>query len=64
MTVLDARTQRLSNSRMKLPARPVTALAIPLTGLTMVLAKARAAPVLAAAYPERYTAILWWKIWA
>jgi hypothetical protein len=39
----------LSNNRLKLAARPVTALASGPAGLSLALAKARAAPVHAAA---------------
>ena len=43
----------MSIIRIKPPARPVTALAGYRARLSLALAKARAAPVLAAAYPER-----------
>ena len=41
------------NKRIKLAGRPVTALASRTVELALALANAMAAPVLAAAYPER-----------
>jgi hypothetical protein len=64
MKLLRIENSTPPNYRLKLTGHPVTALAINVGGRGTGPSCARAAPGHPAAYPKRYTAILWWKIWA